>query len=370
MAKTLLVVDQNIAVHRLLDFTLSKEGFEIVAVEDGLSALDRAYQHAPDLIMVNSQLDGLPLSMFVRKLREQETLHAVPIILMAQSSDDLNLEQLKKSGITDVVKKPLDAMEINATINRCIGPLPSAPVAVAAEKSANAAGGSSTPSQNGSTEEDQSMMQMEQLLGWVPRNKTGPPAQPAVQPSEPPAPPPAASPPPAPPVAETQPTEKPFEFEVFDPKADQGAAAPQNDLASTPMDDLLMTGSEALFYQPPVADPQPPSPPPSAPEAAQESELPAELQELMPAQASASVNATEPAAPPPPVQSHELQSTPSSAGGLEEMTRDETERLVQSMVEEMTRKVTQETIERITKELVPELTERAVRAEIERLKAD
>jgi CheY-like chemotaxis protein len=362
MAKTLLVVDQNIAVHRLLDFTLSKEGFEIVAVEDGLSALDRAYQHAPDLIMVNSQLDGLPLSMFVRKLREQEALHAVPIILMAQSSDDLNLEQLKRSGITDVVKKPLDAMEINATINRCIGPLPSAPVAVAAEKSAKAAGSSSTPSQNGSTEEDQSMMQMEQLLVWVPRNKTGP--------SEPPAPAPAASSPPAPPVAESQPTEKPFEFEVFDPKADQGAAASQNDLASTPMDDLLMTGSEALFYQPPVADPQPSPSPPPEPVAAQESELPAELQELMPAQASASVIATEPAAPPPPVQSHELQSTPSSAGGLEEMTRDETERLVQSMVEEMTRKVTQETVERITKELVPELTERAVRAEIERLKAD
>jgi len=366
MAKTLLVVDQNIAVHRLLDFTLSKEGFEIVAVEDGLSALDRAYQHAPDLIMVNSQLDGLPLSMFVRKLREQESLHAVPIILMAQSSDDLNVEQLKRSGITDVVKKPLDAMEINATINRCIGPLPAAPVAVAAEKSASAAGSSSNPSQNGSTEEDQSMMQMEQLLGWVPRNKTAPP----VQPSEPPAPAPAASAPPAPPVPESQPTEKPFEFEVFDPTAGQGAAAPQNDLASTPMDDLLMTGSEALFYQPPVADPPPPPPPPSAPEAAQESELPAELQELMPAQASASVNATEPAAPPPPVQSHELQSTPSSAGGLEEMTRDETERLVQSMVEEMTRKVTQETVERITKELVPELTERAVRAEIERLKAE
>jgi CheY-like chemotaxis protein len=355
MAKTLLVVDQNLAVHRLLDFTLSKEGFEIVAVEDGLSALDRAYQNAPDLIMVNSQLDGLPLSMFVRKLREQEALHTVPIILMAQSSDDLNLEQLKRSGITDVVKKPLDAMEINATINRCIAP--SSPVAVAAERSANAAGASSKTSQNGGAEEDQSMMQMEQLLGWVPRNKTGPPAQP----SEPPAPPPAASAPPAPAVPESQPAEKPFEFEVYDPMAGPTVAAPQNDLASTSMDDLLMTGSEALLYQPPVVEPQPPP----KQEAAPESELPAELQELMPAQAPPPVNATERAAP-----SHAPQSTPSSAGGLEEMTRDETERLVQSMVEEMTRKVTQETVERITKELVPELTERAVRAEIERLKAE
>jgi CheY-like chemotaxis protein len=383
MAKTLLVVDQNLAVHRLLDFTLSKEGFEIVAVEDGLAALDRAYQGAPDLIMVSSQLNGLPLNMFVRKVREQEALRAVPIILMAQSSDDLDLEQLKRSGITDMVKKPLDAMEINATINRCCI-VPHAPVAVAAEEAVEAAGMdsiSASTSQNGSTEDDQNMMQMEQLLGWVPRNQTGlptqapeppgpPPSAPPPPPSAPPTPPHAASAPPAPPAAESQPAEKLSEFELYDPMAESVAAPPRNGAAPAEhasMDDLLLTGSDALLYQPPVVE-APPAPP--EPESSPESELPAELQELMSAQAPTSVNATERAAPPPAVSPHSPQSTPSSTGGLEEMTRDETEQLVQSMVEEMTRKVTQETVERITKELVPELTERAVRAEIERLKAE
>jgi CheY-like chemotaxis protein len=368
MAKKLLVVDQNLAVHRLLDFTLSKEGFEIVAVEDGLAALDRAYQDAPALIMVSSQLDGLPLSMFVKKVRERETLRATPIILMAQSSDDLNMEQLRRSGITDVVKKPLDAMEINATIHRCIPP--AAPVAVGAREPAGAAvmdGMTPNSSHSGSTEDDQDMMQMEQLLGWVPREQAGQSAQSAAQSAAHPAP----SPPPTPPPPEPQTPDAPLEFELYDPMAEAVAATPQENAASqnnvASMDDLLLTGSDALQYQPPVVE-LPPPPPPPEPEPEPESEL----QELMSAQAPIPVRASEHAASRPPAASARAPqpTPPDDAGGPEEMTREETERLVRSMVEEMTRKLAQETVEQITKELVPELTERAVRAEIERLKAE
>jgi len=388
MAKILLVVDQNLAVHRLLDFTLSKEGFEIVAVEDGLAALDRAYQRAPDLIMVNSQLDGLPLSMFVRKVREQEALRTTPIILMAQSSDELNLEQLRRSGITDVVKKPLDAMEINATINRCIAP--AAPVAVASEEPADAAGTNGmtfNASQSGSTEEDQNMMEMEQSLGWVPREQAarpGPAASPPVSrpiapPPAPPPPPEAAgtpSPSPEPPAPVAPAADGPLEFELYDPMAEAATAAPQETVtpqnAAISMDDLLLTGSDALLYQPPVVETPPPPPPPPEPEPEPEpeSELPAELQVLMSAQAPIPVKAPERAALPPAASSRPLPSTSPASGGLEEMTREETERLVRATVEDLTRKLAQETVERIVKELVPELTERAVRAEIERLKAE
>jgi len=392
MAKTLLVVDQNLAVHRLLDFTLSKEGFEIVAVEDGLAALDRAYQQTPDLIMVNSQLDGLPLSMFVRKVRERESLRTTPIILMAQSSDDLNLDQLRRSGITDVVKKPLDAMEINATINRCVPP--AAPVAVAAKEHADAEvmeGAPSGASNGTKTGDDQDMMQMEQLLGWVPREEAGA-AMPSAA-SAPPAPPPAASilptaapptpEPPAPepqaptapaPAAQTptaQPLDAPFEFEIHDPSAEPVAAAPQSVALSDnaiSMDDLLLTGSDALLYQPPVVEaPPPPPPPPPEPEPEPESELPAELQAVMSAQAPIPVKAQAPRTAPPAAAPKSSSPDP---GGPDEMSREETERLVRATVEELTRKLAQETVERITKELVPELAERAVRAEIERLKAE
>ncbi|MBI3621342.1 MAG: response regulator [Nitrospirae bacterium] len=368
MAKKLLVVDQNLAVHRLLDFTLSKEGFQIVAVEDGLAALDQAYQDAPALIMVNSQLDGLPLSMFVKKVRERDTLRTTPIILMAQSSDELNMEQLRRSGITDVVKKPLDAMEINATISRCIPQSgPTAPAAVHDRQPAGAA--PNNASHSGSTEEDQDMAQMEQLLGWVPREHAGPPGKSAAPP-----PPRSAPPPPAPQMPDAQITNAPFEFELQDPMAEAVAASPaappENAIPvqenAISMDDLLI-GSDALLYQPPVEAAPPPPPPPPEPEPEPESDLPAELQVVMSAKAPIPVKAQ---ARPAPPKAASPQTPPLDLGGPDEMSREETERLVRATVEELTRKLAQETIERITKELVPELAERAVRAEIERLKAE
>ena len=93
MAKKLLVIDQNIAVQRLLEFTLGKAGFEITAVEDALSGLDSAVQSTPDLIMVDTKLEGLPLSKFVKKVRDRPGLQATPIVLMAQADDTFNMTQ-------------------------------------------------------------------------------------------------------------------------------------------------------------------------------------------------------------------------------------------------------------------------------------
>jgi DNA-binding response OmpR family regulator len=320
MAKQLLVIDHNLAVHRLLEFTLSKEGFHLTAVEDGLAGLDTAYQVRPDLIMVNSQPEGIPLPLFIQKVRER--LPHTPIILMAQPSENLNLEQLRKTGVTDVIKKPLDAMEITATVARC----------VPADRPAAARGRSEgTPSQPSasSTEEDPEVAQMEQMLGWTPQDQFQKAAAPP--PSTPP-PPPAA----APVVA---------------------AASGGEDLS---LEDMLLTGSDAMHYQPPAA-PLPPPPPPPEPE-------PSPLDELFAAQAPIPVKANKPgAATPPPAP---RASQPAAAAPSIGLARQETEALIRATVEELTRAMARETVERVTKEIVPELAERAVKDEIDRLKAD
>jgi hypothetical protein len=276
--------------------------------------------------MVNSQPEGIPLPLFIQKVRER--LPHTPIILMAQPSENLNLEQLRKTGVTDVIKKPLDAMEITATVARC----------VSADQPAAARGRSEgTPSQPSasSTEEDPEVAQMEQMLGWTPQDQFQKAA----------APPPSTPPPPAvaPAVA---------------------AASGGEDLS---LEDMLLTGSDAMHYQPPAAPPPPPSPPPE-PE-------PSPLDELFAAQAPIPVKANKPgaAAPPPAPRASHLAPTPAATPATSPAvgpTRQEIEALIRATVEELTRAMARETVERVTKEIVPELAERAVKDEIDRLKAD
>lgn len=347
MAKKLLIIDQNLAVQRLVEFTLGKEGFEIVAVEDGLSGLDSAFQTLPDLIMVNAQLEGLPLNVFIQKLRERIALKATPIILMAQSSDELNLDQLRRVGITDVIKKPLDAMEITAIVTRC---LPSAePVAVQGKTASSAAAktdaSASAPSSS-STEGDQDSMQIEQLLGWVPKEQDG-----------------GASG-----TKKTKPShadahDAPIELERNEDVQPATSPSKEPSADAFSLEDMLITGAEAMHYQPPMAEEPPPPPPPAA------TTEPPELEELLAPQGPPPVKPQERKAPIPSITPTRL-SAPAAATPTTGLSLDETENLIRTMVEELTRKLAQETIERVTKEIVPELAERAVRAEIDRLKTD
>jgi DNA-binding response OmpR family regulator len=346
MAKKLLVIDQNLAVHRLLEFTLSKEGYQITAIEDGLAGLDAAYQGLPDLIMVNSQIEGLPLHRFIQKVRERDNLRETPIILMTQTSENFSREQVRQLGLTDVIKKPLDAMEITATIARCINP--SQPAAAGGEAEITA----SQPSTS-STEDDQEIAQMEEMLGWAPKEQAKGKAAAASGPSR------KASA--AAPAASKSEDESDLPFELQD---HQPAASETKKGEAPSLQDMLLTGADALHDQL-TAPPPPPPPPPPEPEASP-------LDELFASQEPIPVKAQSRQVPTPPPSPRQPQAIPVVAGGSSPpggLTRQEAEALIQSMVEELTRGLARETVERITKEIVPELAERAVEAEIERLKS-
>ena len=58
-AATILVVDDEDTVRRMLVFPLEREGYRVLEAEDGESALDLAAVERPDLILLNVMLPGI-----------------------------------------------------------------------------------------------------------------------------------------------------------------------------------------------------------------------------------------------------------------------------------------------------------------------
>ena len=56
MQKTVLVVEDNELNMKLFNDLLEAHGYEVVQTRDGLSALDMARKHMPDLILMDIQL--------------------------------------------------------------------------------------------------------------------------------------------------------------------------------------------------------------------------------------------------------------------------------------------------------------------------
>ncbi|HWR38167.1 MAG TPA: sigma 54-interacting transcriptional regulator [Patescibacteria group bacterium] len=113
---TILVADDEENVRRLLAAVLKREGYPVEVASDGLEALAKINDSAPQLVLMDirmPQLDGITA---FRKLREQG--HRMPVILMtAFAAVDTAVEALK-AGAFDYLIKPFDLAEVKLLVNR------------------------------------------------------------------------------------------------------------------------------------------------------------------------------------------------------------------------------------------------------------
>jgi DNA-binding response OmpR family regulator len=159
MANPILVVDSNLAVRKLMEFVLTREGFEASSFSDGLSALDAAFKTPPTAFVVDLRMEGMTLIQFLEKARSRENLRRIPVLLLVNTGEQYDEAKMRSLGILDTIKKPLDPIEIlekikayttsdeTDTIVTAVGPPPTPP-----------------PAEHIEPEDD--MVRIEELLGW------------------------------------------------------------------------------------------------------------------------------------------------------------------------------------------------------------
>ena len=112
MPKKLLLVDSNLAVQKLVEHTLQREGFELICLRDGLSALDILDSRNPDLLLVDFNLAGINIFRFCDKLRLKPAPKPRPLLLLVSSSETVDYNRLRSAGVTDFIRKPIEASEL------------------------------------------------------------------------------------------------------------------------------------------------------------------------------------------------------------------------------------------------------------------
>jgi diguanylate cyclase (GGDEF)-like protein/PAS domain S-box-containing protein len=118
--KKILVVDNDIFMLEFMADILSREGYEIIRAEDGLSALDILKTETPDTIFVDlvmPNIDGRKLCKIIRGMERLK--HAQIIILSALAAEeDIDINRLGANAC--IAKGPFDQMtqEIIAILGR------------------------------------------------------------------------------------------------------------------------------------------------------------------------------------------------------------------------------------------------------------
>ncbi len=109
----ILLVDDDSTLLKFLGEFLQEEGFEVIPAESGPEALRAAYQHQPNLAILDVMMPGMDGWELTARLRE---LTDLPIILLSGKTAEEDKLRGFKLGIDDYVTKPFSFAELSARI--------------------------------------------------------------------------------------------------------------------------------------------------------------------------------------------------------------------------------------------------------------
>jgi DNA-binding response OmpR family regulator len=111
--KTVLVVDDEPEIARLVRDYLQHGGFAVLSAADGETALELARTRQPDLVVLDLGLPGIDGLEVTRSLRHQG---GVPIIMLTARDDESDRLVGLELGADDYVAKPFSPKELVARV--------------------------------------------------------------------------------------------------------------------------------------------------------------------------------------------------------------------------------------------------------------
>ena len=131
MAATILIVEDEFAVARGIQYALQQEGYEVDVARSGEEGLEFATTQAPDLVVLDVRLPGIDGFEVLRRLRAVGS--KAPVLFLTARDDEVDKVVGLELGADDYLTKPFGLRElmsrIRALLRRAYGDL------------ANAAGG-------------------------------------------------------------------------------------------------------------------------------------------------------------------------------------------------------------------------------------
>lgn len=113
MNKTILIIDDDEKLNKLLKEYLTKYKFEVIAITDPLSALNKLEKYTPDLIILDIMLPGMDGFETCKEIRKK---YSVPIIMLTARGEVTDKIVGLELGADDYMAKPFEPRELVARI--------------------------------------------------------------------------------------------------------------------------------------------------------------------------------------------------------------------------------------------------------------
>jgi two-component system, cell cycle response regulator DivK len=115
--KSILIVEDNELNMKLFSDLLEAHGYRVIQTRDGLSALDLARRHKPDLVLMDIQLPEVSGIEVTKWMKEADDLKHIPVIAVTAFAMKGDEEKIKEGGCEAYISKPISVLSFLQTID-------------------------------------------------------------------------------------------------------------------------------------------------------------------------------------------------------------------------------------------------------------
>ena len=116
MAASILIVEDEPAIHQLLAYNFEAEGFRARVVETGEEVHAAITQEMPDLVLLDWMLPGLSGIEVCRLIRARAETQKLPIIMLTARGEEAERVRGLATGADDYIVKPFSVPEVVARV--------------------------------------------------------------------------------------------------------------------------------------------------------------------------------------------------------------------------------------------------------------
>ncbi len=116
-----LICDDEANIRHILDFTLTAEGYAVVAACDGAEAFDVAVAETPDIILLDVMMPESDGFTTCRKLKQDSRTAHIPVVMLTARNSRGDRERGKQVMADDYITKPFSPQHVVETVQSMLG---------------------------------------------------------------------------------------------------------------------------------------------------------------------------------------------------------------------------------------------------------
>jgi len=116
----ILIVEDNESISKLVQYKLTKDGYEVIIRENGIEGYQAVCDIQPDLVILDVMMPGMSGFEVLQKIRDTEVIQHVQVMMLTSKSREEDIKRGFDLGVKEYMGKPFKVGELSMRIKKML----------------------------------------------------------------------------------------------------------------------------------------------------------------------------------------------------------------------------------------------------------